>query len=76
LGEEDAKHICVLLKRPQTLKWREELVCSKWLNINEDTAHRKIFTSTNVAKTKTTGKELFKTKYEWGTKVSPPPPKG
>jgi hypothetical protein len=34
LAEEVDKH--VLLKFPETKKWSEELVCSKWLNIGED----------------------------------------
>jgi hypothetical protein len=34
LGEEDAEHI--LIKGSETNKGREELVCSKWLNINDD----------------------------------------
>jgi HKD family nuclease len=61
LGEEDAKHI--LLNCPETKKWREELLCSKWLNKNEDIAYRKIINCTNVTKIKTIGQYLFKTKY-------------
>jgi hypothetical protein len=68
LGEEDATHI--LLKRPQTLKWREELVCSKWLKINEVIVYNKVITCTNVAKIETTGKYSLKTKCKWETKVS------
>jgi hypothetical protein len=30
--KEDAKHM--LVKCPEPKKWREELVCSKWLNVN------------------------------------------
>jgi hypothetical protein len=68
LGEEDAKHI--LLKCPETKKWREELVCSKWVDINEDIACRKIISCTNVTKIKTTAKYLFKTKCKWETKFT------
>jgi hypothetical protein len=64
LGEEDAKHI--LLKCPETKKWREQLVCSKWLIINEDIAYREIISCTNVIKIKNIGKYLFKTKCKWG----------
>jgi hypothetical protein len=39
LGEENAKHI--LIKCPETNKWRDELLCDKWLNINEAIAYRK-----------------------------------
>jgi hypothetical protein len=49
-GEEDAKHI--LLKCSETKKWREESINSKWLNINEDLADRKIISCTNVNKIK------------------------
>jgi hypothetical protein len=67
LGEEDAKHI--LLKFSETEKWREECVNSKWLNRNEDLAHRKIISCTNVNKIKSLGKYLFKTKCNWENKV-------
>jgi hypothetical protein len=66
-GEEDAKHI--LLKCSETKKWREECVNSKWLNINEDIAYRKIINCTIVTKINTTAKYLFKTKCKWETKV-------
>jgi hypothetical protein len=42
-------------------KWREELVCSKWLHINKNIAYRKIVSYTNVTKVITIGKYLFKT---------------
>jgi hypothetical protein len=45
-------------------RWREECVNSKWLNINEDLAYRKIISCTNVSKIKSVGKYLFKTKWE------------
>jgi hypothetical protein len=60
LGEEDAKHM--LPKCPQTKEWREELVCSKWLNINENITYRKTISCTNITKLNATGKYLFKTK--------------
>jgi hypothetical protein len=65
LGEEDAKHI--LLKCSETKKWREECVNSKWLDINEDLAYKKIISCTNVNKIKFLGKYLFKTKCIWET---------
>jgi hypothetical protein len=40
-------------------------VNSKWLNINEDLAYRKIISRTNVNKIKSLGKYLFKTKCKW-----------
>jgi hypothetical protein len=51
LGEEEDKH--ALLKFPETKKWREEFVCSKWLNMGEDTEYRNIISCTNVTKIKT-----------------------
>jgi hypothetical protein len=75
LGEMEAKHI--MLKCPETKKWREELVCNKWLNINEDIAYRKIIICNNVTKLKVIGNYLFKTKCKWETEVkgdtTPPP---
>jgi hypothetical protein len=74
LEEEGAKHM--LLECPETKKWREELVCSKWLDINEDTAYRKIISCTNVIKIKSIGEYLFKIKRKWGNSLrggtSPP----
>jgi hypothetical protein len=48
LAEEADKHI--LLKCPGKKKLIDELVCSKWLNIDEDIEHRKIISCTNVTK--------------------------
>jgi HKD family nuclease len=56
------------LKCPEMKKQREELVGSKWLNINEDIAYRKIISCTNVTMTKTNAKYLFKGRPKvWGT---------
>jgi HKD family nuclease len=66
LGE-DAKH--TLLKCSETKKWREKCVNSKWPNINEDLAYRKIINCTNVNKIKSIGKYLLKTKCKWENKV-------
>jgi hypothetical protein len=51
----------MLLRCPE-IKKRRELVCNKWLNINEGIAYREIINCTNVTKKKTTGKYLFETK--------------
>jgi hypothetical protein len=67
LGEEDAKHI--LVKCPETKKRREERVCIKWLNMNEDRAYRKIISCTNLTKIKLTKNYLFNTKCKWKNKV-------
>jgi hypothetical protein len=67
LGEEDAKHI--VLKCIETKKWREEYVNSKWLNINEDLAYKKIISCINVSRINAIGKYLFTTKYKWQNKV-------
>jgi hypothetical protein len=75
LRKGDAKHMVV--KCPEPRKW-SEFVASKWLNVNEDTAHRKIISCTNVTKLKTTGKYLCKTRCKWetdvgGNTITPPP---
>jgi hypothetical protein len=67
LEEDDAKHLQV--KCPETKKWTEEFVCSKWLEMNEDMECRLIISCTDVAETETTGKYSFKTKCKWETKV-------
>jgi hypothetical protein len=60
-----------------TKKWREEYVNSKWLNINEDLAYRKIINCTKVNKINSLGKYVFNTKCKWKDKVrgntTPPP---
>jgi hypothetical protein len=40
LGKEDTKHI--LLECPETNDWRMEMLCKRWLDINEDIAYRKV----------------------------------
>jgi hypothetical protein len=45
---ENAKQI--LLKCPETRNCREEVVCSKWVNINKDITYWKIIGRTNVTK--------------------------
>jgi hypothetical protein len=40
LGKEDTKHI--LLECPETNDWRMEMLCKRWLDINEEIAYRKV----------------------------------
>jgi hypothetical protein len=58
MWEEHARHI--LPKCPQKKEWREELVCSKWLNINEVMAYRKIIVCKNVTALETIRNYLYK----------------
>jgi hypothetical protein len=46
--EEDANHI--LSKYPEIKKGKEEFICSKLLNVNEDIACKKTMNCTNVIK--------------------------
>jgi hypothetical protein len=48
---------------------REEFECSKWLNMNEDLACKKVLNRTNVTKLKTIGKYLSKMRCKWENKV-------
>jgi hypothetical protein len=42
--EEDTKHI--LLECPETKDWRMEMLCKRWLDINEEIAYRKVLSCT------------------------------
>jgi hypothetical protein len=44
LGKEDTKHI--LLVCPETKDWRTEMLCKRWLDINEEVAYRKVLSCT------------------------------
>jgi hypothetical protein len=44
LGKEDTKHI--LLECPETNDWRMEMLCKRWLDINEEIANRKVLSCT------------------------------
>jgi hypothetical protein len=69
----------ILLKFPETKKQEGTLVCSKWLNINEDIAYWKIISCTNVTMTKQLESIYLKLNVIgrpklWGTPQPPPPP--
>jgi hypothetical protein len=42
LGKQDTKHI--LLECAETKNWRMEMLCKRWLDINEEVACRKMLT--------------------------------
>jgi hypothetical protein len=44
LGKEDTKHI--LLECPETNDWRMEMLCKRWLDINDEVAYRKVLSCT------------------------------
>jgi hypothetical protein len=45
LGKEDTKHI--LLQCPENKTWRTEMLCKRWLDINEEIAYRKMLSCRN-----------------------------
>jgi hypothetical protein len=45
LGKEDTKHI--LLECSETKNWRTEMLCTRWLGINEEVAYKKNSSCTN-----------------------------
>jgi len=50
-------------------KWREESEFSKWLNMNEDLAYKKVLNCTDVTKLKTIGKYLSEMRCKWENKA-------
>jgi hypothetical protein len=44
LGKEDTKHI--LLECPENNDWRMEMLCKRWLDINEKIVYRKVLSCT------------------------------
>jgi hypothetical protein len=53
LGKKDTKHI--LLECQETKNWNTEM-CKRWLDINEEAAHRKMLSCTNKLTVKKYGK--------------------
>jgi hypothetical protein len=64
---EDSLHI--LLKCSETRKWREQLLSSKLLIVNEEVAYKRIINCTNV-KLRNIGKYLYKIRCKWANKIS------
>jgi hypothetical protein len=60
----------VMLKGSTRKKWREQFVCHKWLNINEDMPYKKDTNSTNLVQLKNIGQNLFRTGCKWGKKFT------
>jgi hypothetical protein len=48
LGTEGTKHI--LLECPETKYWRMEMLCKRWMDINEEIAYRKVLSCTKNGK--------------------------
>jgi hypothetical protein len=67
LGKEDTKHI--LLECAETKNWRTEMLCKRWLDINEEVAYRKMLICTNKMMVKNMGKFLFRVQCKWERKV-------
>jgi HKD family nuclease len=55
---EDTKHI--LLECPETKKWRTEMLCKRYLSINEEVAYKKMLSCTNKMTVKNMGRFLFR----------------
>jgi hypothetical protein len=63
LGKEDTKHI--LLECLETENWRTEMLCKRWVDINEEVVYRKMLSCTNKMMVKNMGKFLFTVQCEW-----------
>jgi hypothetical protein len=66
-GNEDAKHI--LLRCPETKKWRMQFINKKWLCINEELTCKEIVNCTNKAHIIHSGEYLDKVKHKWESRV-------
>jgi hypothetical protein len=64
LGTEGTKHI--LLECPETKYWRMEMLCKRWMDINEEVAYRKILSCTNEMTVKKYGKILIQISMQMG----------
>jgi hypothetical protein len=58
-----------VLNFPKTRKWRVEILCKKWLNMNEDLACRKIIDGVNITQERNLGKYFDKVRCKWGNEV-------
>jgi hypothetical protein len=66
-GKEDAKRI--LLECPETNDWRMEMLCKRWLDINEEIAYRKMLSCTNKIMVKNIETFLLGVQCKWGRRV-------
>jgi hypothetical protein len=66
-GEEDAVHI--LLKCPETIRFRRHLLSRKWQIINEEPAYKKIINCTNTVELRNLGRYSYKIKCKWENKI-------
>jgi hypothetical protein len=67
LRKEDTKHI--LPECPETKNWRTEMLCKRWLDINEEAVYTKMLSCTNKMMVKNMGKFLFRVRCKWERKV-------
>jgi hypothetical protein len=67
LGKEDTKHI--LLECLETNDWRMEMLCERWLDINEEMVYKKVLSCTKNMMVKNIGKFLFRVKCKREGKV-------
>jgi hypothetical protein len=67
LGKKDTTHI--LLVCPETKNWRTEMLCKRWLDINEEVAYRKMPSCRNKMTVKNVGIFLFRVQCKWERKV-------
>ena len=51
-------------------RWREELVCCKWLSMNKNVTCIKGLTCTNVMELKNTGQYLLTFRWQWENEVN------
>jgi hypothetical protein len=59
----------VLLTCPETMKWREEFLCKKWLDLNQDLVLKKIINFCSVLDLRNIGKYLFRVKGKYENKI-------
>jgi hypothetical protein len=60
----------LLLKCPETRKWKEQSLSIKWLIVNEEVAYKRTINCTNATELKNIGKYLFKTRRKWENTIS------
>jgi hypothetical protein len=59
----------ILLNCTETRKWRKELLCKKWMGLDQDLAFDKIIGYKNAVELKNVGKHLFRVKAKWENRI-------
>jgi hypothetical protein len=62
--------INILLKCPETKRWRYQFLSAEWLKIKEEVMYRKIWGCNSITKLRGLGKFLYRARCKWENEIS------